>query len=149
MALTIAIDRTSLGLGPLTITGSRAAAHAPGMPGLWVPADGYRRPTLPPRLSYAPESAYAPGRTVLAATVSEGTWPLRIRAAAPDAATLAALRAVVELAVGQMTYDVAVSLDGVMETWRCRYAVPVWPASEHWQRLGHEDAADITIPVRP
>lgn len=145
MGLTISVDRSSLSLGPLVITGARATAAA----GLWVPAGGYVRPTFAARYAYAPDSAFVPGRQMLAATLTDGTWPLRIRAAAASDVALAALRAAVEAAFGQFSYPATVTLDGVAETWVCSYSRPEWPESRQWRRLGHEEILEVTVPVKP
>lgn len=148
MTLTISVDRTSLALGPLVITGSRATATTGANPGLWIPADGYVRPQFAPRRTFAPDSAYVPDKQPVAAVLDEGTWPLTIRAAADDAATLAAVRSVVSYAFSQWRYPVTVTLDDVEETWMCGYTWPTWPESAYWQTRGHEDRAVLTVPVR-
>lgn len=142
MALLIEISRTSLSLSALTITGSRATADD-----FWIPAGGYVRPQFQQRQTYAPDSAYIPGRQPLAVVLNDGNLPLTIGVKAANAATLAALRAVLSAAVAQWSYTVTVTLDGVAETWTCRAAWPTWPESAYWQRIGHEDRAVVTLPV--
>lgn len=141
MALTIAVNRTNLSLSPLTITGTRPDE------GLWIPAGGYVRPQFNTRRTFAPDSAYIPDRQPLAVVLDEGTLPLTVGLQAETAAELAALRAELSAAVSQWRYTVTVTLDGVAEVWTCRSAWPTWPESAHWQRLGHEDRAVVTLPV--
>lgn len=145
MTLTISIDRGALGLAPLIITGARATTPS----GLSIPGGGYKRPLFQPRYDYAPDSAFIPGKQMLAATVTDGTWPLRIRAAAASDAALAALRVAVDAAFGQWSYTATVTLDGVAETWACKYSRPVWPEARQWRREAHEDLFEVTVPVKP
>lgn len=147
MTLTIAVSRDTYDLPPLVITGSKATALDEGNPGLWIPARGYVRPKFNTRRTFAPDSAYVHDKQPLAVVLDEGTMPLTIGLRAADAAALATLRAVLSLTLGQWRYAVTVTLDGVAETWTCRAAWPTWPESAHWQRLGHEDRAVVTLPV--
>lgn len=148
MSLLISVNRSQLDLPPLLIAGSRSAGTAEGMPGLWIPAGGYARPQFAARRTFAPDSAFAPGKQVLGAVLDEGRWPLTIRVVASSAAVLAALRDVVELAFSQRRYPVTVTLDGVSETWRCDYAWPTWPDAAAAWRMSAEDRCVLTIPVR-
>lgn len=147
MGLLISIDRSSLELEPLLITGSRAtAAEAHG---LWVPAGGYVRPVFSTRMTYVAPSAVIGGRVAVGATTDQGTWPLTVRMEMSSAELLAAMRTVLSLAVGQWAFPVTVTLDGVTEAWACRASIPTWPASRQFQRDAHEDVARLSIPVIP
>lgn len=144
MTITVALDRTSLGLTPLTVTGS-----APAGDGYFLTQGGITLPAFDVRATYAPDSAYVAGSQLLAAVLAASTLPLVVAAQASTSTALADLQATLATALWQFTYQLTLTVDGVATTWE---AGPCWP---NWGELTspfvevHMATANLAIPVNP
>lgn len=145
MSATVTLDRTSLSLPPLEITGS-----APDTSGLFLDGSvGLLEPAFDVRATYAPDSNYVPGTQLLTAVLGASTLPLAVVAMGASAAGLATVKAELETAVWQFSYDVTLTVNGQPRTWS---AGPCWPA---WAELSsaladqHLARTAVVIPVNP
>lgn len=143
--LTVTIDRALLELPPLVLTGSRETTTS----GLWIAAGGYQKPTFEPRRTYAPDSAWVPGKALLAVMLDQGVLPLVIRAQGADDDDLDARKQLLEQALGQFVFTVTVDLDGVVDAWAGDYSVPSWSLPTAADRVDHRARATVSIPVNP
>lgn len=145
MELTVTLDR-----GPdddaLVI---RQTPPPSGQAGLWVPSDGVQRPTRGVRRTYAPDSAYFPGRVLLAAVEDASTLPLVIYAGADTSAALEALIDELEAATTQFAYDLTLSIDGQDRTWLADPELPQWGEVDPGMVAAHMARASIVIPLNP
>lgn len=141
--LSVTFDRTSLGLSPLVITGDPYAGA------LHLPEDGVERVGRVIRRTYAPASAYVPGRVLLAAVEDAGTLPLSIYAHGDTAAEVEAAMAELEAAASQFAYDITLEVDGVTQTWAADPELPQWGAIDVGMVRAHLVRASISIPVNP
>ena len=142
--LLISIDRTSLSLAPLVLSGTNDANP--------VGVTGYKEPTIRPRITYAPDSAYEDDSTPLARVWQQTNLEFDI--STTDAATEAASRllvAAVREAVGQFpVFAVTVTVDGApAETWTCHSGV-VEPFSGRTfsDLLRHNPEWSVSIPAK-
>ena len=140
--LTVSIDRTSLSLSPLLMSGAED-----GTP--WgILGDSFQMPTKQARVAYV-------GGAWLHGSVATGwSWQQGLLSfnASPDVASEAALRSAVaelEAALGRLSYQATVTTNGQAETWRCD---PGTLTSEG-RTLTDLDSFDpvftVTIPVYP
>lgn len=144
MTLLISIDRTSLSLGPLVLSGSEDG-NALGV-------TNYTEPAIQARVTYAPDSAYVAGSVPLAAT-----WQLSLLSfdAVTDQATSEtasrALIATLRDAVSQFSFTVTVTVGGApAETWACHMGsvTPTGPRS--YTDLNNSDPQwAVSIPCQP
>jgi hypothetical protein len=109
----ISIDRTSLSLAPLEMSGNDGATTA-------LKVTTYRAPAMQARVKYAPSSEYVHGDVPLAWSWQQAilTFDVTTRGAATEAAAKAAVAELVE-AVARLSYTVTVTEDGVVEAWAC------------------------------
>lgn len=110
--LTFSIDRTSLSLSPLVLSA------LPGASALGIVA--YRKPALIRRNTYAPDSPYSPGATLLSSVVEQTNHALSVLP--QDVATQAEVDdAIAELyaAISQFPYEVTVTENGEATTTVC------------------------------
>lgn len=143
MDLSISIDRGP-GNDPLVI-GQDPSSES----GLWLPEDGVQRPTRGMRRTYAPDSAYIPGRTLLAAVEDAATLPLVIYAGAGSTAALEALMAELDAATNQFAYYLTLTLDAVTRTWSADPELPQWGDLDSGMTKAHIARASIIIPLNP
>lgn len=143
--LTITLDRASLDLDPLIITGSRATTPS----GIWVPEGGLQQlPSPEPRRTYPPESAYVSRRRALA-VVLDGTDLIFVaRLQGTDEDPLTARHAELEAAVSQYFYPVTVDVDGVAMSGEGECTWPTWTVRTSHDRLYDRDRCQVVIPVR-
>lgn len=138
--MSVTVSREALSLAPLAIGGAPTLTVP-----LWVPEDGVSEPDLGVRLTYAPDSAYIPGRRPLAAVLDAGEIPLIVYARAQSSHTLAQAKALLEAAVGQWAYEATVEA----------ITYPAWMARPRWgpvdSGMTKEGIARCTlsIPVNP
>ena len=144
MSLTISIDRTSLSLSALVLSGTDDA-NAIGV-------TDYTEPSTQPRITYAPDSAYIPGSQPLAATWQQTILGFNVvtdqaTSEATSRTKLAELRA----ALAQFSYTVAVVVDGApSETWTCLPAtITPLGARTYMDLIGHDPVWSVTIPCYP
>lgn len=142
--LLISIDRTSLALAALVLSGSNDANP--------IGITDYAEPAMLPRVTYAPDSAYEDGSMPLA--VSWQQTILGFEVSTTEAASEAASRLLIaELvrAVSQFSFTVTVTVDGApAETWTC-HAGSVQPAGSRTfaDLLRHNPVWSVTIPAHP
>ncbi len=142
--LLISINRTSLALAPLVLSGSDDANP--------IGITDYTEPAMQPRVTYAPDSAYEDGSTPLA--VSWQQVPLAFDVSTTNAATEAASRLLIaELrqAISQFSFTVTVVVDGApAETWTCHAGAIQPVGSRTFANLArHNPEWSVTIPAHP
>lgn len=139
--LTIAIDRTSLALSPLVFSAADDGTT-------WGILPGFVLPGRVARTRYAP-SNFQHGDVATGSTWQHArlSWD-----AIPDVATAAALQTAEDelyAAVGQFSYDVTVTKNGVVSVWACDTG-SAEPAPLDLMELDHnEPVYSITIPCYP
>lgn len=142
--LIISIDRTSLSLAPLVLSGTNDANP--------IGVTDYTEPAINPRLTYAPDSAYVNGSTPLAVAWQDTIVGFAV--CTTDAATEAASRTLIaelRTAVEQFSFAVTVTVDGApAETWAC-HTGSVTPVSGRTfsDLLRHNPEWSVTIPAHP
>lgn len=141
-SLSIALDRESLSLDPLLIPDWPSGATS-----LWV--ELVDNPDFVYRYTYAPDSAYVPGKRLMAAVLDQATLPLTIHGQGADSAALAALRAELVAALGQFNYTVTLTLDGADTSWSADCSTPAFGALDYGQQSALMFTATLTIPVNP
>lgn len=117
--------------------------------GFWLPEDGVGQIARDIRRTYATDSAYYPGKVLLAAVEDAGTVPLTIYAQAATSAALQTLRDQLEAAALQWSYDLTITVDGVAKTYNAELAMPVWTALDSGMARAHIDRCALSIPVNP
>jgi hypothetical protein len=145
MTTTLSIHRDSLSLPALAITGSRATTTS----GMWIPDGGIAWPAFEPRYRYAPDSAYEPGRTLLAVVLEQALLPAVIRVTGDDATELAARRAELEAAVSQFSFQLDLDIDGQSGSWQADFTWPTWAPPTPSTRLDLTERASLTFPINP
>lgn len=144
MTLIITIGRASLGKTPLVLSGSED-----GTP---LGITGYTEPAENPRVTYAPDSAYANGSTPLAVTWQQTIVGFDV--CTTDAATESAAKALIaELreALRQFSFPVTVEVgDAPAETWAC-HPGSVTPAGGRTtvDLANHDPQWSVVIPAQP
>lgn len=107
----LAISRASLSLSPLVITGDPTNAR-------WhLPEDGLIWPHFDTRRTYAPDSAYVGGRTLLAAVRDPAELAVTIYAHGTSGADLEASKATLETALAQWSYSLTLTVESVATTY--------------------------------
>ena len=101
------------------------------------------------RRGYAPDPSWRGGKTLLSFVREATTLPLTIYAHAATSAALAAVKAELEAAAAQWSYDVTVTIDGVSEVFHCEPAIPQWGAADSGMVRAHLARASLVIPVNP
>lgn len=122
--------------------------NAPGL-GFWLPEDGIGQIVRALRRTYAPDSAYIPGKVLLAAVEEASAVPLAIYAQASTAVGLQALRDELEAAATQWAYDLTLNINGVARTYNAEMEIPVWAAFDAPMADVHLDRCQLVIPVNP
>ena len=139
--LTISIDRTSLGLGPLVFSGRTDL-------NVWGILPGYQQPGLDPETRVA-SSRFTHGEV---ATGFKWRQAMHQFDAFPNVTTAAALTTAkneVRAALGRLSYTVTVNENGQSTTWAAQPGTSV-PSPIDWPELdGLYPAFSITIPCHP
>lgn len=140
--LTISIDRTSLGLSPLLLSGSDDATP--------LGIVGYSEPAYQARISYAGESKWVHGSTAIAATWQQSILGFDVTPTVDTEAGLRALIAELREAVSQFTFQTTVTVsDATPETWRCDMG-SIGAVTRDYSDLANLDPIyPVTIPVYP
>lgn len=128
----------------LTVTNTPPAGD-----GLWLPEDGVAQIVRDLRRTYAPDSAYVPGKTLLAAVSEATSVTLTIYARADTSAALQALRESVEAAASQWSYALTITVDGVATVYNAEISLPAWSAFDSGMVRAHIDFCRLVIPVNP
>ena len=147
MTTTFTIHRDALNMDPLIVHGSRAAALDGS--GMWFPEGGIAWPQFTPRYTYAPDSAYAAGRRLLAVVLDQGSLPASIKVTGSTLAELVARRAVLEQAVSQLLFQVDLSIDGAVGSWESDFTWPLWASPTPESRTDLRELATLTFPLNP
>ena len=137
----VTFDRSSLSLPDLVISSTPGGTF-------WLPEDGFARPARALRKTYAPDSAYASGRQLLAAVEDAAEVPLTIYAQASSAALLEAAVNELEEALGQWSYDLTVAVDGQARTYHAEIVRPAW-FQDSGMVKAHMARATVSVPVNP
>ena len=139
--LSISIDRTSLGLGPLVFSGNDDA-------NVWGILPGYQQPGLEPETRVA-TSPFTHGEV---ATRFKWRQAMHQFDAFPSVASAAAMTTAeneVRAALGRLSYTVTVNNNGQVTTWDAQPGSFV-PSPIDWPELdGLYPAYSITIPCYP
>lgn len=143
MSLTISIDRTSLSLAPLVLSGSDDSTP--------LGVTGYQEPAIEPRISYVPDSAWVDGSVAVAVSYAQtflGFDVVTDQAVSESESRL--LLAELRRALGQFRYGVTVTVgDAPPETWACDPGT-VGPIDRSFVDLrDHNPVWPVTIPCRP
>ena len=101
------------------------------------------------RRTYAPDSAYFPGRSLLAAVSDASTLPVVIYAHATTSALLKTARTELETALTQWAYEVTYAEDGQTWTWLADPELPQWGAVDSGMVRAHIARASVVIPLNP
>ena len=139
--ISLTIDRTSLALAPLVITGDPAGPR-------WLNPD-VKRPAFDYRRGYAPPSAWMPGQTLTSAVLDASEVPATIYHRADTTAALKALEDETTAALGQWSYGLTLVVDGVtVFDGLAEIAAPSWTLDEGLAQA-HMSTAAVVIPVNP
>lgn len=138
MILSVTFERTG---ADLTITNDPTAS-------ITLLEEGFGRPDLKIRRTYAPDSAWAGGRQLLASVADAGTLALQFNINGTSAANVEALIAEVEAATSQFAYDLTASIDGQARIWAADPELPTWFADSGMVRA-HMVRGSIAIPINP
>lgn len=144
MTVSVTLDRTSLSLAPLVITGS-----APAGDGFFLTMGGLAEPAFDVRATYAPDSAYVAGSQLLAAVLTASTLPLGIGVKATTHAGLDTLKTELSNATWQFDYEVTLDVEGVTTTWDAGPCWPVWGQLTSGLVTAVLALANVVIPVNP
>lgn len=140
--LSVTISRALLSLPDLAIG---ADPHA----GAFFLADeGNEEPTFSVRRTYAPESAFVPGRVLLAAVRDSGSMPLRIYAQGESTAGVRAAMDELEDALEQFTYNLTLTVDGVSRTWVADPELPDWGELDSGLVTAYKRVATVAVPLQ-
>lgn len=140
----LSIDRATLSLAPLVITENPFGTK-------WhIPEDGITWPSFDTRRTYAPDSAYASGRTLLAAVLGEGDLPLTIYAHGDTTTELEASKAELAAAVAQWSYDLTLTVDGAVRTYSAELVLDLpWGSIDSGMVRAHMARTSFSIPLNP
>lgn len=116
---------------------------------LHIPEDGVGEVGWTYRRTYAPDSAYVPGKMLLAAVRDAASLPLSIYAHGDDTADVEAAKALLEAATTQWAYVVTVSVDGVSSTYNAEPCIPTWGPVDTGMVRARLARCQLVIPVNP
>ena len=140
----LSIDRTNLSLAPLVLNNN------PFDGAFTYPEDGLAEPVFVPRVYYAPDSVWIPGRLALGSVLDAGTIPLEVYVKGTSAADLKTLKIELLTAVVQLDYEVTMTVGGtVVGTWPALPASVSWGVVDHGMAQAFMALATISIPVNP
>lgn len=142
----VLIDRTSLSLADLEITGDPVGN--PTVP-FYFPPEGVQLPDFAMRMNYAPPSVWTPGQLLLSATLDSAALGLSVIVRGSSEANLATLKAELEAAVSQFSYEVSVVQGAVTQTWTADPTWPAWGALTFPMASNFMAQAGLSIPVNP
>jgi len=141
--LIVSIDRTSLSLSPLVLSGTNDATE--------LGVTGYVEPAIDWRIRYAPDSDYAHGSTALSAALQQTV--LNFDAVTDQATTETAARALIaelRTALGQFAFAVTVTVgDAAPEVWSCNPGSVGAAARNYVDLRDHNAIYPVSIPCHP
>lgn len=140
---TLSIDRTGLALAALVFDGSDA-----GTTNVLVELS---EPPLVARTAYAPPGRFLHGLTPVASTWEHTNLTATVRLEGASAAALATLKAALKAAVGQFSFTVTTTVNGVATTWQAdRGSIALAGDSLAYENLRRDvELYKVTIPVHP
>lgn len=142
--ISLTFDRNSLSLTPLVVTSN------PHGTTLHLPEDGLTWPAFGTRRTYAPDSAYAAGRALLAAVKDATEIPVTVYAHGDTTAALNAAQAELEAAVAQWSYDLTLTVDGVPHVYRAEIVLGIpWGPVDSGMVRAHMARTSFSIPLNP
>lgn len=141
--ISVTFDRDSLSLSPLVINNDPTAGA------FHLPEEGLERPARSIRRTYAPDSAYIPGRVLLAAVEEAGALSVTIYAHGADTEALADAILELETATTQFAYDLTLSIDGQDQVFAADPELPSWGPVDSGMVRAHMARASIVIPLNP
>lgn len=144
MSIEVSINRTSLSLSPLVITGDPFA-------GRWhLPEEGLVWPVFETRREYAPDSAYVGGKSLLAAVRDATEIALTVYAHGTSGADLAASKAELESALAQWSYGLTLTVDSVAYTYQAEVLLGLpWGPVDSGMVAARLASASFSIPLNP
>lgn len=143
IASSLAIDRTSLSLAPLTLSNNPSGSYV-------YPEEGLSEPTFTPRVTWAPDSRFIPGRLALGSVIDAGTIPLEVTVRGASTADLQAKKVALVTALAQINYEVTITVDGVeVGSWAAMPGSVSWGFVDHSMVAIHLARGAVTIPVNP
>lgn len=146
MTYSVSIDRSSMvgDLDPLVITNN------PHGTTLHLPEDFAVWPAFETRRTYAPDSGYEAGRTLLAAVQDAAELSLTVYAHGASGALLAAAKAELEAALAQWSYDLTLTVDSVAHVYHAEILLGVpWGAIDSGMVAAHLARTSFSIPLNP
>lgn len=138
--ISLSIDRASLSLAPLVITGDAAQP-------MWLDPS-VNRPTFEYRRNYAPPSSWMAGQTLLSAVLDASTVPAVVYLRAATSAALATLEDELTTALGQWSYGLTLTVDGVARAFEAEITAPSFTLDSGLVEA-HMSRAAVVIPVNP
>lgn len=139
----LSIDRTALSLSPLVLANNPSGAYI-------YPEEGLSEPMFPPRVTWAPDSRFIPGRLALGSVIDAGTIPLSVTVRGASTADLQAKKIALMVALAQIAYAVTMTVDGVeVGTWDAMPGSVSWGYVDHAMAAAHMARGEVTIPVNP
>lgn len=140
--LTVSIDRTSLSLDPLVLSGSEDGTT-------WgIVSDTFQMPMKQARIAYV-DSPFQHGSTAVGWSWQQGLISFDASPEVASEVALANALAELEAALGRLSYEVTTTVNGQADVWRCD---PGSLASEGRGLIDlddHAPAYTVTIPCYP
>lgn len=144
ISASVSIDRSSLSLAALTISGDGSGTYS-------LTRDGLGRPAITARSTYAEDSSDVAGSLLTQAVKEMSSLPLEVLVQAATSADLDAAISALDAALWQFSYQVTVTVDGVAKVYNCGPAA--WAPSsgkvDHGLAAQFVDVLTVTIPVQP
>lgn len=141
----LSIDRTALGLDALTLTNNPFDSSP-----YTFPEDGLAQPNFTRRMTYAPDSAWIPGRLLLGTVMDGTTVPLVVHVRANTTSELETRKAALEAAFGQFSYEIEIEIGGVIVgTYPADSTTVWWGVVDHGLAVDGRAIGTVQIPVNP
>lgn len=142
--ISLTIDRATLSLEPLIITNN------PHGTALHLPEEGLAWPVFGTRKTYAPDSAYESGRSLLAAVLAATELAATIYAHGETTAAVNAAKAELEAALAQWSYALTLTVDSVAHEYTAEILLGVpWGPIDTGMVRAHMASASFSIPLNP
>lgn len=142
----LTIDRTSLSLLPLVLNNNPFDPDSP----FTYPEDGLSEPTFPPRVTWAPDSQWIPGRLALGSVIDSGTIQLGVTVRGDSTNDLQVNKVALMVALAQISYSVTMEVGGVeIGTWDAMPGSVAWGLVDHGMAAAYLARGEVSIPVNP
>lgn len=144
VAASVSIDRTSLSLAALTISGDGSGTYS-------LVKGGLGRPVRTPRYGWMPDHPDIHGSEWLSVALENSALPLVVLIQAASYSALDAAIVALDDALWQVTYTATVTIGGVARTWSCypTSSVPADGVVDSVEASGFFAVHAVTIPVYP